>query len=416
MKRQQGLTSLQYVLLYCLGFALLSALCSSVAWGSPFIWDFSDRYSVIILSFLTYTASFLLLISYSELPRLKGIDLIGVAVSLVYIAAFAVAATGRFYYSRSFLIVAFLFNVLWLLIVYKLIIKKFIHSFVFIPRVNRSFSWLQKRNVNLLEATSKEDILKKASGVILSHEAHLSDQDLNLVNDLSFEGLNIYTEPFIYEALNGRIGLDYYKSGLLCNIRANSRYYPVKRVIDLVLILLFSPLILAVVIGCSFLVFVSSKGSIFFRQKRVGYRGREFTLYKFRTMTTDSESSGAQFAQKGDTRTTMIGKILRKLHLDEIPQLWNVFKGDMSLVGPRPEQAFFVNQFVKDIPLYAYRHMVKPGLTGWAQVSQGYAAGEDETRTKLEYDLYYIKNQSFWFDMFIFFKTFRTTIIGWGSR
>jgi len=133
-------------------------------------------------------------------------------------------------------------------------------------------------------------------------------------------------------------------------------------------------------------------------------------------MCQDSEKSGAQFAQANDMRVTRVGKFIRKTRIDELPQFFNILKGDMSLIGPRPEQRTFVEQFEKEIPFYAYRHVVRPGITGWAQVTQGYAADADETRIKLEHDFYYIKNFSLWLDILIVLKTIRTMLTGFGAR
>ena len=133
-------------------------------------------------------------------------------------------------------------------------------------------------------------------------------------------------------------------------------------------------------------------------------------------MIINSEKDGAKLAQVGDTRITRVGRFIRKTRLDELPQFWNILKGDMSLIGPRPEQKVFVEQFNKRIPFYNYRHIVKPGLSGWAQVTQGYAGNEDETQIKLEHDFYYIKHFSFSLDILIIFKTIKTILTGFGAR
>ena len=133
-------------------------------------------------------------------------------------------------------------------------------------------------------------------------------------------------------------------------------------------------------------------------------------------MCKDSEKNGAQFAQSRDMRVTRIGKFIRKTRIDELPQFFNILKGDMALIGPRPEQKAFVEQFEKNIPFYNYRHIVKPGITGWAQVTHGYAATEDETQVKVEHDFFYIKHFSFSLDVLIFFKTIHTMLTGFGAR
>jgi sugar transferase (PEP-CTERM system associated) len=161
---------------------------------------------------------------------------------------------------------------------------------------------------------------------------------------------------------------------------------------------------------------LSSPGPIFFRQKRVGLHGKHFWLAKFRTMRQDAEANGAVWATRNDTRVTPLGRFMRKTRLDEIPQLWNVLRGDMDFVGPRPERPEFVEWLAREIPYYELRHMMRPGLTGWAQVRYRYGASLEETRKKLEYDLYYLKHKSVGLDLLIMFETFKTIILGRGAQ
>ena len=153
-----------------------------------------------------------------------------------------------------------------------------------------------------------------------------------------------------------------------------------------------------------------------FRQRRVGLDGKPFVLYKFRTMRTPDDPANPQFASRDDGRLTRVGRWLRKIRIDELPQLWNVLRGDLSLVGPRPEQGRFVEYFADTIPFYSHRHLVRPGLTGWAQVNYGYADSEADTIDKLSYDLYYIKHVSPWLDLEILGKSIWTVLSGYGAR
>jgi exopolysaccharide biosynthesis polyprenyl glycosylphosphotransferase len=162
---------------------------------------------------------------------------------------------------------------------------------------------------------------------------------------------------------------------------------------------------------------LSSPGPVLYRQRRVGQHGRVFVLYKFRSMRADAESAtGAVWAKQNDDRIFPIGRFLRKTRIDELPQLWNVLRGDMSLVGPRPERPEFVTGLTKDIPFYGQRHMVKPGVTGWAQVSYSYADSVESSLEKLQYDLFYIKNLSITLDLFILFKTVKTVLMRKGAQ
>lgn len=156
------------------------------------------------------------------------------------------------------------------------------------------------------------------------------------------------------------------------------------------------------------------KNPAFFKQKRIGYGGKEFEIIKFRSMKIHDPNEHSKYASKNDNRITKVGKFIRKTRLDELPQLWNVFRGDMSFVGPRPEWNELGRDYEEKIPLYKIRYAVKPGLTGWAQVMYPYGANLDDTKRKLEYDVYYIKHQTFVLDMIIFFKTVKTVVFGKG--
>lgn len=177
-------------------------------------------------------------------------------------------------------------------------------------------------------------------------------------------------------------------------------------ILSLMLITFTAPLIIAV----SILIKLDSPGPIFYQQDRVGREGKVFRILKFRTMRTDAEHDGPKWASKGDSRITKIGNFLRKSRIDEIPQAVNILRGEMSFVGPRPERPEFTRQLAEEIPNFEARTLVKPGLTGWAQVNLPYAASVNDTRMKLAYDLYYIEKQSPWLDMLIVLKTFRVAL------
>ena len=203
----------------------------------------------------------------------------------------------------------------------------------------------------------------------------------------------------------------------LHNLRNNAM--PVigfKRSIDLLFSLSLLIVTLPILIMAILLIRLESRGNAIFTQQRVGRGSVPFTLYKLRSMASNADISGAQFASHNDTRITKLGAILRRTRIDELPQLYNVMKGDMSLIGPRPEQVTFAAEFSQSIPNYDLRHIVKPGITGWAQVTQGYAAGEEETVEKLKYDLFYIKHLSVQLDLLVIFKTIKTVFTGFGSR
>ena len=187
-----------------------------------------------------------------------------------------------------------------------------------------------------------------------------------------------------------------------------------KRLLDLLFALLIGIFAAPVIVLAAILVKLESKGPIFFIQERIGEGNKKFNIVKFRSMTTDAEKDGPQWASKNDNRVTKFGKIMRATRIDELPQLWNVLRGEMSFVGPRPEREYFIQQLEKEIPYYNLRHTVKPGLTGWAQVMYPYGASVEDAYRKLQYDLYYIKHHSIPFDVKVLLKTVTIVIFGKG--
>lgn len=194
------------------------------------------------------------------------------------------------------------------------------------------------------------------------------------------------------------------------NTGTSRGYLVAKRISDTVAVLLFSPLVVVLAALTALAVKVSSTGPAIFSQTRVGQNGQPYTVYKFRSMYTDAEKHGAQWAQKNDPRVTPVGRFIRATRLDEIPQLWNVLRGDMSLIGPRPERPEFVQDLAREIPHYNLRHLVRPGLTGWAQVKYRYGSSVEDAAVKLTYDLYYVKNVSLVLDIKITLKTILTVL------
>lgn len=236
-----------------------------------------------------------------------------------------------------------------------------------------------------------------------------------LFSILSFKKIEFVNVFSFYESLTGRILLEpLSKAWFLENVHYPGFYNFSKRVFDLAAGIA-AGIIFAVILPLIVLaVKINSKGPVFYRQSRVGLRNKPFALFKFRTMVCDAENNGPMFAQANDTRVTRVGRVLRKLRLDELPQFINIIKGEMSLVGPRPERQTWIKAFEKEIPFHKERSLVKPGLTGWAQVNWQYASSVETMKTRLQYDLYYIKNRSFLLDLAIIFKTIRIVLAGRG--
>lgn len=222
-----------------------------------------------------------------------------------------------------------------------------------------------------------------------------------------------------YEAITGKILVEKVNPAWLIfseGFDCSRMTYLIKRLLDLTLAVVGLTLSLPVALVTAVLIRLESPGPVLYRQERVGERGKLFSIIKFRSMRQDAEKNGAVWASKNDARVTKVGGFIRKVRIDEIPQMWNVILGQMSFVGPRPERPIFVEQLVGKLPYYSLRHTAKPGITGWAQVCYPYGASEEDALRKLEYDLYYIKHQSFFLDMLIIFRTIKTVLFRKGSR
>jgi sugar transferase (PEP-CTERM system associated) len=255
--------------------------------------------------------------------------------------------------------------------------------------------------------------------VVVALEDRRGELPLRELLKLRFDGVVIEEAGSLLERLTGKLYLDglrpsnfIYSEGFRVRPSQQLARRIVSTLTAAVGLLLFLPFFPFVVLA----VRLSSPGPIFFRQTRVGMGGRNFTVFKFRTMRTDAEASGAKWASKDDPRATKIGRFMRKTRIDEVPQLWNVLRGDMGFVGPRPERPEFVPWLSENIPYFDLRHMIRPGLTGWAQVRYGYGATLEEAREKLEYDLYYIKHMTLGLDLLIMFETVKTILRRRGAQ
>jgi sugar transferase (PEP-CTERM system associated) len=260
---------------------------------------------------------------------------------------------------------------------------------------------------------------EKPDRIIVALEERRGKFPIAQLLNCKMRGFTIEDGIHFYEHLTGRLHIeDLRPSAIIFSEGFNKPKFSmwIKRITEIFLsligLILLSPLILLIAL----VIKLESKGPVFYKQGRVGANGNVFKLLKFRSMKEDAEPEGPVWAQQVDPRITRVGAYLRKLRLDELPQMINVLKGDMSFVGPRPERPFFVEQLKKDIPYYDQRHTIKPGITGWAQIKYPYGDCRQDAIEKLKYDLYYIKNLSYFFDLLIIFETIKVVLFGRGAR
>ena len=276
-------------------------------------------------------------------------------------------------------------------------------------------------NPRVIGLTSELDDVVRREGIdriVVAMGERRGQLPTNELLQLSLAGtVNIEEGASFYERVTGRVSLNMVRpSWLIFSSRGRqARISGITRNIVHRIVALFGGLLsLPIAIGAAILIKLDSRGPILYKQERVGKNGDTFTVMKFRSMRTDAEQAGPVWASEDDARTTRVGRVIRKLRIDEIPQFWNILRGEMDFVGPRPERPHFVSQLAEEIPYYAQRHLIAPGLTGWAQIKYPYGASIEDARQKLQYDLYYIKNQSLMLDAIILFETVKIILFGRG--
>lgn len=314
-------------------------------------------------------------------------------------------------------------------LIYYCISAVFLLSYLFIINIINRHNTIQTlayipvgRAKNMPEQVPSADWLKlettnlhqQVNGIVTDlHSYDLTDEWEEFIANKTLQGIPVYHHRNIRESLTGRVRINHMYENELGSLLPSENYMIIKYCLDLLIILALLPFALLIYIATAIAIKIEDGGKVFYTQSRVGYRGKTIKVYKFRSMR---EAAKEVLTVDNDNRITKVGKFIRKTRVDELPQFLNVIKGEMSLIGPRAEFIDFAVKLEQQVPFFNYRHIVKPGISGWAQVNQGYATGAEETQLKIEYDFYYIKHISFTLDLLIFFRTIHTTFTGFGSR
>jgi lipopolysaccharide/colanic/teichoic acid biosynthesis glycosyltransferase len=291
-------------------------------------------------------------------------------------------------------------------------------------------------NVEWVRMNAPEDFNPNTTGLVADLRADLPAEWEHFLAQKALTGIQVFHVKQIKETLLGKVEIEHLSENTLGSLNPNQAYLEIKQTIDwisaLVVLIVFSPIFLLIAISIK----LDSPGPVLFKQVRKGYRGKNFVVYKFRTMTdskaqdratvpADETGDGEEqphgfrhsaITRDKDARITRVGRFLRRTRIDELPQILNILRDEMSWIGPRPEALVLSEWYEKELPFYSYRHIVRPGISGWAQVSQGHVAGVDEVLEKLHYDFYYIKNFSMWLDVLIVLRTLRTVFTGHGAK
>ena len=425
-----------------LGSTVLGLAWALGLWWRELGWVTVDFSRTVLACVLPYAVAAHLLYRGAHLPAAERSGLLLVTTAVPFVLTPLGFALLQVPYSRSALLLCYGLTTVWFWLGYRWLIA---------PRALRLLYWhdAQPRQLQALlaqlgpeaqaAARQRLQLLRwpahwqrqpELCPAVLAVQGALSDAPTDgatqpmateeqaarraILTTLKLHHVRLYSPQAVAEALSGRVPESVLASELW-QPDGNPAYDLLKRVLDVGAVLLTLPLSLPLAALVALAIRLDSPGPALFSQWRTGLHGRRFRIHKFRSMRHQAEGT-PQFAGRQDPRITRLGAFLRQTRLDEVPQLWNVLRGDMSLIGPRPEQSAFVTQFAREIPSYPYRHLVRPGLTGWAQVQQGYAASAEETAVKLSYDLYYVTHYSLAMDLLILAKTLRTVLTGHGAR
>lgn len=345
----------------------------------------------------------------------------GYYLAPVMLASFAavllVMLFGRIEYNRYLFPSSLGLSVFWLFLLQSVTARLRTPGFAIIPG-GRTAELTAITGVNWIVIDRQALPAARINGVVADLAADLSDEWERFIADCALAGVRVFDVRQVHEALTGKVEIQHLSQNTLGSLNPDALYLKVKQAIDwvaaLVALIAVSPVLAAVGLW----IRLDSAGPALFRQTRIGFRGRPFTVYKFRTMRADTDGRDRESAmtKADDPRITRLGKWLRRSRIDELPQLINILRGEMSWIGPRPEAEALSQWYEKELPFYRYRHIVRPGISGWAQINQGHVHAVDDVLEKLHYDFYYIKNFSPWLDALILLRTIRTMLTGFGAR
>ena len=329
----------------------------------------------------------------------------------------------RFPYDRLGLLAGFVLHVFWLYLLYVYAERDVRRRIAVVPYGEISaVTRVPGVEWKLLTRPRLHDT-RGCHAIVADFAADLPDEWEAFLADAALAGKIVYQVKPLAESLTGRVELQQLSENSFGSLLPARGYFHLKGLIDFLFAVAVLPVALPVMAVCAVAILADGKGPVLFRQKRVGHAGKPITVYKFRTMRPNGDEDGqggdkrrAAMTSNDDERITRAGRRLRNLRLDELPQIFNILKWQMSWIGPRPEAEVLSVWYTSELPFYRYRHVVKPGISGWAQVNQGHVAEVEEVHRKLQYDFYYIKYFSPWLDLLILLRTVKTMLTGWGAR
>ncbi|GHA27590.1 sugar transferase [Oceanisphaera arctica] len=401
---------------FLIGFLLVVILPGLLVWEvEGYIRPDLSKVNSLLGVALAFMGSFFTLRQLMSYPGCQSANYILPTVLVWYGFLGGVFFVFRMNYSVYYIFYTAVANVFFCFSSYFFIVRHMRKKVAFLP-LGKASTMNEAEGVEWFKLSSPTLNGARVDAIAADLHAEIPEEWQRFLARCTLAGVPVYHYKQLMESLTGRVKINHLSENEFGSLQPPVLYSAFKRLLDISAVVITAPVTLPVMLLTAIAVKLDSPGPALFIQNRVGQGNRDFKIYKFRSMCKDSEVAGAQLAQSNDMRITRVGKIIRKTRLDEFPQFFNVLLGDMSLIGPRPEQRTFVEKFDQEIPFYIYRHVVKPGITGWAQVVQGYASDADDTRVKIQHDFYYIKHFSLWLDVLIVLKTIRTIFTGFGAK
>ncbi len=387
-------------------------------------WSAAVKSNMMIVLSCSVSLAFFMLVRLKDHARNGAAANVIMSVSISYVLLILFLLFARVDYSRTIVSLSYFACLFWFLLIHFWEQRYGVFTYVVIPGGKLDVLKPDKRTrfIQLRDSSDAIDVVnneRKLDGVIADLRFDHGEVTESVFTKLTLDGIPVIHYRKIEEDMTGQVALERFTENFHGTLLPNAEYIRLKRVLDTLLIITCLPVVLLLALVAMVLVRVSDGGPVLYRQHRVGYLGKPFTIYKFRTMSKFNDANPDQHSAEtktNDPRIIRFGHFLRKSRLDELPQLYNVVKGDMSIIGPRPEADSLSTVYRDRISLYQYRFSVRPGITGWAQVRQGHVTELDSVREKLKYDLYYIKHFSFWLDILILRKTITTVLTGFGGR
>jgi lipopolysaccharide/colanic/teichoic acid biosynthesis glycosyltransferase len=358
-------------------------------------------------------------LSVGTFPGTRAGTLIAPAVAASHGVVLALLLMSRLPYDRLGILTGFVAHLVWAIGLHLAVHRRVRRRFAVVPvgtvdqlQAIEGVDWKRMRRPVLAETAD-------CDAVVADFSADLPADWEAFLADAALAGRMVFQVKQLSESLTGRVEVAHLSENSFGSLLPARGYFHLKSAMDFFAALLLAPFVIVPMLLIALAIRIDSRGPALFRQRRLGLAGKPITVFKFRTMEVHEageDERGAAMTGHEDDRITRVGAFLRRTRIDELPQIINILKGEMSWIGPRPEALVLSSWYVGEIPFYRYRHVVRPGISGWAQVNQGHVAGVDEVHQKLQYDFFYIKYFSPWLDLLILFRTVKTMATGFGSR